>query len=272
MTDATNRRVILHADDLGMARSINRATVDALNAGWVTSASVMVPCHAFDEAIERARGADLGVHLTLTCETATGRWGPVAGPARVPSLVDEDGRFRPDAEEVARGADPGEVEIELRAQIEKALDTGLAPSHLDSHMFVLFRSPALRAVLDTVARSYAIPAVNPFRPLEEPDTALAPRVSLVALVDRTGTPREARDLVSAIRPGLSQAIVHCGYDDGELRAMVGDGQYGSAWRQRDLEMLGGGLGRVLEAAGVELTDWRRETRARRAASGAHEPA
>ena len=262
---------MIHADDVGMAASINRATFDALRAGWVTSASVMVGCRAFEEVADHAGGADLGVHLTLTCETATGRWGPVAAPARVPSLVDRSGRFWPDAETVARGADPREAEIELRAQIEKALDAGLSPSHLDSHMFVLFRSPALRAVLDRVSRSYDIPAVNPFRSPEEPDTALGPRVTLVSLVDLAGPAAGPRDLASSVRPGLSQCIVHCGYDDEELRATAGTGRYGSAWRQRDMEALGGEIGRALAGTGIELTDWARETR-RRSGSPATEAA
>src|SRR5918993_1567124 len=63
---ADARVLVIHADDLGMSHSVNRATFEALEKGWITSASILVPCPWFPEVARFARehpDADLGIHL-----------------------------------------------------------------------------------------------------------------------------------------------------------------------------------------------------------------
>src|SRR6516165_12312335 len=52
---ASARLLILHADDFGMNHSVNRATSEALENHWITSASILVPCPWFLEAANFAK-------------------------------------------------------------------------------------------------------------------------------------------------------------------------------------------------------------------------
>src|SRR5215467_10969946 len=124
--------IIVHADDLGMSHSVNIATIKAFQSGLVNSGSIMVPCPWLPEIAAYARAnpqADLGLHLTLTSEWTQLRWGPVAPKDRVASLLDPNGYFRLTESEAAKYADPKEVELEIRAQIERAKSLGIVPTH-----------------------------------------------------------------------------------------------------------------------------------------------
>ena len=126
--------VIIHADDLGETHAVNAAAIKALLGGTINSASLMVPCPWFPEIADYAKShpdADFGLHLTLTSERVYYRWGPVAPADKVPSLVDENGYFYHDWEHHEH-VNANDVEVELRAQIERALAMGVRPTHLDS--------------------------------------------------------------------------------------------------------------------------------------------
>src|SRR5947208_6951629 len=105
--------LIVHADDLGAAHSINSASIKALESGLVSSASIMMPGPWLPEIAAYARAhpeADLGLHLTLTSEWSLYRWGPVLGKERVPSLLDSSGYLYPLENEAAAHMDIKEVE------------------------------------------------------------------------------------------------------------------------------------------------------------------
>jgi len=129
--------LIIHADDLAVAHSQDMASFEALDRDAVSSASIMVPCPWLTEVADYAKAhpeADLGLHLTLTSEWNTYKWGPIAPRDQVASLLDPQGYLFSTAEEAVRHIKPEEAEREVRAQVETALKMGIRPTHLDSHM------------------------------------------------------------------------------------------------------------------------------------------
>src|SRR5215472_2635647 len=116
---AHKRLLIVHADDLGIAHAVNAAFIDGVATGLITSGSVIVPGRSLEEIAGFARAhpeADIGLHLTLTSDSAKEPWAPVSSLSRVPSLIDGRGNLLPQWTSETR-ANPREVEIEMRAQI-----------------------------------------------------------------------------------------------------------------------------------------------------------
>lgn len=250
---ADAKLLIINADDLAMSHSENAASLAALEQKLVTSATVMVPAPWFGEVAAYARthpDADLGLHLTLTAEWQTFRWGPVTPRNLVPSLVGPDGFFYATTEEFARHAKVEEVETEIRAQIERSKAMGLEPTHLDAHMHSLYASPALFAVLRKVAREYRLPIrmarnEQTFRdllPYVEAADAPFPDATFSPLgevpLNLPAWREYYLNVVRNLQPGVSELYVHLAYDDAEMRAVtINFPVWDAAWRQRDLDVI-----------------------------------
>ncbi len=247
---ADSKLLIIHADDLGVAHSVDAASFDALDRGAISSASVMMPCPWITEVAVYARAhpdADIGLHLTLTSEWQTYRWGTVESRDRVSSLLDSAGTMHNEARLVAAKVQPLEAEREIRAQIERARSLGIHPTHLDSHMGSLFATPELFAVYVKVAREYRLP----FLAVRGTDRGAGLQgllsdkdIVLDAVVMASPDVRHERwsdfylKAIRELKPGLTEMIVHLGYDDAELKAVTVDHEpYGSAWRQRDYDVV-----------------------------------
>lgn len=137
------RVLILHSDDLGMSHASNVGTFEALQFGLVTSCSAMMPTPWIPELARYVQDhpeTDIGLHLTLTSEWDDYRWPPVAGKPQVPGLTDETGCLWDNVPLVLEHASADEVELEIRAQIDRAKTIGLPITHIDSHMGTLFAS------------------------------------------------------------------------------------------------------------------------------------
>ena len=247
---ADAKLVILHADDLAVAHSEDAASFAALDKHAVSSASIMVPCPWLTEVADYAKAhpdADLGLHLTLTSEWKTYRWGSVAPSDKVPTLLDPVGTFYSTTEAAAAHASPAEAESEIRAQIERALAVGIHPTHLDSHMGTLFATPELFAAYVKVAHEYHLPflAVKVGGEQAKLLSLLSPRDVLfdtVVIAPTNLQPGSRKSFylnsLKDIKPGLTYFIVHLAYDDSESRAMMGQNEpFGAAWRQADFDAI-----------------------------------
>jgi hypothetical protein len=263
--------LIVHADDLGMAHSINMASIKALESGLVSSASIMIPCPWLPEIAAYARAhpdADLGLHLTLTSEWSLYRWGPVLPKDRVPSLLDSSGYLYPTETEAASHINPKEAEAEIRAQIARAKALGIQPTHLDSHMGTLYQNQALFEILFRVAHENKLPirvskewfAAAPFLPsLVGPDDVVMDRmITIEPSVTVEGWSNFYTEAIRNLRPGLTEMVIHLAYDDEEMRGVsFSHPDWGSAWRQRDFQFFTSDAFRQLvKENNVKLVSWR----------------
>ncbi len=241
--------LIIHADDLAVAHSEDAASFDALNNGAANSASIIVPCPWLIEVADYAKAhpdADLGIHLALTAEWKTYRWGSVESKDKVPSLYDPAGYLWPETQPAAEHVKVDEVEREIRAQIDRAIAMGIHPTHLDSHMGTMFSRPDLAAIYIKVAHEYKLPflALRTGAPpetlalLSDKDVILDSILIANPSVDRAKWKEFYLDAIKNLKPGLTELIVHLGHDDAELQAVTVDHpDYGSAWRQRDYDAI-----------------------------------
>jgi chitin disaccharide deacetylase len=266
---ADARLLVIHADDLGMNHSVNRAIFAALENGWVTSASILVPCPWFPEVARWARehpDADLGIHQALNSEWNDFRWGPVSSKDHVPSLLDSQGYLPLDTPEVVKNAKPAEVEEELRAQIDRARAAGIHLTHLDSHMGALFESSELFAVYQKMGHSYNLPILQSEEGSHAPRGITQPADGVLVRQVIEMEPEVAekdwvgwyKKQLTPLPPGIYQLIVHLAYDDEEMRGATWDHpDWGAAWRQHDLDMVKSAEFRqFLKEQGFVLVTWR----------------
>jgi chitin disaccharide deacetylase len=263
--------IIVHADDLGETHSVNAAAINAMEGGTINSASLMVPCPWFPEIADYAKShpdGDFGLHLTLTSERVYYRWGPVAPADKGSSLVDQNGYFHHDWEKNEH-INAKEVEIELRAQIERALAMGVRPTHLDSHQYrLIINGKELFDVMLRVAHDYKLPifvtrdwfAEHPYL-----EASLGPNDIVLdhTVTIEPGLPVEkwAEFYLTALKnlkPGVTEFVIHPGYDDDELRAATRErSTWGSAWRKRDYDFFTSDQFReILAQQKIKLVTWR----------------
>ncbi len=251
---ATDKLLIIHADDVGMCHSVNVATIQAMEKGVVSSASIMIPCPWMPEIAAYCRAhpdADFGLHLTLTSEWQLYRWRPVTPINEVPGLIDTEGFLPHTVEEVVAKSKPAEVEREIRAQIQRAKAFGIKPTHVDSHMGTLFTGPFMSAYTKVAKEFDIVPmlmkatkerieqgktlGIDPVKIEKE----LTPQgyVFLDMLHETIkGNTLETRreyiyDLLRNLKPGVTEIIVHLIMDDEEAKHITG------SWQNRYNEYL-----------------------------------
>ncbi|TDN97658.1 polysaccharide deacetylase family protein [Sunxiuqinia elliptica] len=271
--------LLLHSDDAGMCEEANLAVMAYSLKNHVQSAAVMMPCPNAEEMVAWAKKhpqADIGVHLTLTSEWKNYRWPPLAPAADVPGLIDPEGKLWPEVIDVVRHASPEEVEQEIRAQIDRMLELGHQPTHIDTHMGTLYGSAEFLTVFLKVAQEYQIPAnaidlSNPKvaayykqagYPISAETIAQLAAYQLPKLDNFTSVPKGSSyeekkanffQLVNALDPGLTEIIFHPSIETDHLKSITG------SWQQRvweakmfsDPEVI-----RFFKDHGIVLTTWR----------------
>lgn len=264
------KRLIIHADDIGMSESVNHAAFALVERGTVTSLSLMVPAPAFEHAVAWLKlhpDVDVGVHLTLTSEWSTVRWRPVSPADSVPSLVDTDGMLK--QRWSASTADPRDVERELRAQIVLAKRSGVTITHLDVHQFLLYGVGRRYAeLLAKIATDEDLPLLlaRDGLPGSEQIAALMREPIIIDAIKSVGPGTMPTQwahyydgIVRTLPYGVTELIVHPGFDDAELRTTTaGFEKWGAAWRQREYDVLASAaFKKLLADRSIVLARWRK---------------
>jgi predicted glycoside hydrolase/deacetylase ChbG (UPF0249 family) len=275
---AGTRAVIFHVDDAGMSHDSNVGAIKAVEDGVATSLSIMMPCSWVPEMtayVKEHPQVDAGVHLTLTSEWKRYRWGPVAGKAAVPGLVDPDGCLWHGVMEVGANATVDEVETEIRAQIDKLRTAGIEPTHLDSHMGTCFLPQYLNAYVK-VGIEKKIPILifgGHMQHIGDEAGALKPLVRMIAqsvwdsglpvIDDLVTDPTRAEDyeqrkaelmkLLGEMQPGITEVIVHCTLPSETFSYISGSG----AKRHAELRLMTDpDIEAFIKKEGIVLTSWR----------------
>ncbi len=247
-----SRLLIIHADDMGLAHSVNTACIKAFEDKAITSGSMMMPCPWILEMasyIKNHPGLDVGIHLTMTSEWDLYKWGGISEASQIPSLLNKNGNFFATVEELGKTGKGADAEKELKAQIEKCIALGIQPTHLDTHMGSVLANPELIKVYLKLSDEYKIPILFPrsyvawFPPAVS--KALGAKIFLLdnlfmlepkMIGNKWIDPY--RKAIENLKPGLNQIIVHLAMDNDEMQAICkGHEDYGSSWRQKDLDLV-----------------------------------
>ena len=264
--------LIVHADDIGLAQSVNRASITAFEKGGITSGSIMVPCPWFPDFAEYFKenpDLDVGIHITLTAEWDFYKWGGILPSSEISSLLDENGYFYPSVEKVGQHADPVEAEKEIRAQIERAIAFGINPTHLDTHMGSVGANLELMQIYLKLGKEYDLPLLIPrfwiqslpdeMRAMIEKDNVLLDGMFMLN-AERPGVSWSEvyGQMIEKIQPGLNQMIVHLAIDNEEMQAIsVNHPDFGSVWRQKDLDFVTSQKFQdMLKENNIQLISWK----------------
>lgn len=286
--DADDIVLILHIDDAGMSHASNLGVMQSVSEGVASSFSIMMPCPWVPELAQWIKAnprVDSGLHLTLTSEWKLYRWGPLAGKARVPGLVDEQGCLWHSVEQVCAHATPDEVEMEIRAQIDRAEKLGIEITHLDSHMGTLFARPDYfeRFMKIGIEKQIPILAVGGHMThtlIEHPRSAPALRPLAqkiwdagLPVIDDLHTsvtswkPPEKKErvfqMINELKPGITEILFHASVMTEEFPLITGT----SASRHAETQLLKDPeLKALLQKRDIKLTTWR-ELKQRRDKAG-----
>jgi len=272
------RVVILYAAQMGMCSETNQAGKESLTKGVARSASVMPPCPWFNDFAEWARkhpNADIGISLTMTSDWKPYRWRSVAPRTQVPELVDANGFLPESVLQFALNTTTADVQREVDAQMRRAKEAGIRPTHLAPHMGAMFARPDVMAIYLATAKKYWIPAVlveltpeqiDNFRkegvPLDEVTIRLVSEFPLPKL-DNLQFPPSAKSydqkraklmkLVQQLKPGITQIVFQPAHESEALKRIT------NRWQQRvwDAQLLNDpAFRKFLADEGIVLTTWK----------------
>lgn len=265
---ATDRVVVIHADDVGMCQSTVPAFFDVIEAGLVSCGSTMVACPWFPEVARmysQHPATDIGIHLTLTCEWDSYRWGPISTRNPSSGFIDSEGYFYRN-QSMWVNVEPETLRIEMESQVDRATKAGIDLTHLDSHMFAVL-NPKFIAEYVELGFRHRLPVFM----VRQPQWVEILSRQYMDECQERGLPvfdhlremylhlpsedriHEAKEVLDNLPAGLTFFMLHPAKDTPELRAIAGD------WQQRvaDYEaFMSEELRDHVNNCGIQIIGWR----------------
>lgn len=139
-----DKLLIIHADDLGLCKSVNSATFKSFKNNSISSASFMMTTKEINDVASFSLNNpkyDLGIHLTVTSEWNFHKWGGILKNNDISSMLNSNNHFYWNKRKFTKNVKLDELKKELQAQINFAMSMGFNPSHIDSHEGALFFDP-----------------------------------------------------------------------------------------------------------------------------------
>jgi len=247
--EPTDKLLIIHADDVGLCKSVNSATFESFKNKSISSAAVMLTTSEIDEAARFSidnPNFDMGIHLTVTSEWKNHKWGGVLKNDDIGSILNSNNHLYWNKRKFTKNGKLNEIRKELQAQIDLGISMGFNPSHIDSHEGALFFDPDIFRLYLDLAKENDLLAFVPIqasvhfdREFKKPKHAII--IDQFHMLPEGTEINEIKkyyfDVIENLKPGLSQVIIHLGKDEDELREITVDHpNFDYRWRQLDFDI------------------------------------
>ncbi len=276
--DAKDRVVIFHIDDMGFSHASNVASFGCLDYGIASCGSVIVPSPWFLETADICKKNpkyDVGVHLTLTCEYELYRWRALSSVDTGTGLLDHESSLWRTSEAAVENVTGEAAEIEMRAQIQRAIDHGIDITHIDTHMGTVMNPKFIQAYL-TLSQEFKVPAFMPrvtreklieiglgefadiyltfLEGLEKDGFPLIDQMIINTGGEQPNKVNYYRKRLEEIEPGLTHLLFHPAKMSEELKAITPES---AVWRNQDYEAFTSSeLKEYVENEGFEIIGYR----------------
>lgn len=200
--------LIINADDFGIAPGVNRGILELHEIGVVTSTSIIVNLPGFNDAIKRLTNVTklgIGLHFNLS------HGSPISPANVVPSLVDGDGNLCRASKESSWSEN--DVMIELNAQMERLLSSGIFPSHIDSHGFIQDKIVVCRPIVLLAKRMNIPMRITGWEPALNMPMPLGVNNFYANTYFEDSGKRLLLNNLCSVPKGISELICHPGYVD-----------------------------------------------------------
>jgi len=274
----TDRVLILHADDYGMCNSTFKAFADLVDFGLVKSGAVMSPCAWYPQAARNCKANpsfDMGVHITLTAEWDSYRWGPLSTKDKNSGLIDEEGYFYRRTEDAQAHMKAKAGVAEMAAQCKCCADWGIKFSHIDTHMGTVLH-PKLLEDYVKLGFQYKVPVLavrweeDGWRAMGADAVTAKMATLFMKQIESKGMPLHdglltlhldrvedrmgyAKETLRTVPAGFSRLYIHPAVDTDELRSICPD------WKARvlDYEIFSSKeMKKFIQDEGIQLISYR----------------